>query len=79
MELGMTLGNQVVITKQRDLCVALKMQKRIMLENAELMKEIFPNGNHIELVGAAKITQDWIDEIEDLPGQDRHQTHHVSG
>ena len=52
------------LEKKRDLCVKLKMQKTIMEENAVLMKELYPNGNHLELMGAAKITQNWIDSIE---------------
>lgn len=50
------------------LCAKLKMQKNIMEENAQLMQKIYPSGNHLELMGAARITQDWIDAIEKEEG-----------
>ena len=53
---------------KRELCVRLKMQKDIMEQNARLMKEIYPSGNHLELLGAAKITGDWIECIEKEKG-----------
>lgn len=59
---------QPTLQRKRDLCVNLKMQKEIMEENAKTMREVYPNGNHIELLGAAKITQDWIDAIEKEEG-----------
>lgn len=49
---------------KRDLSESLRVQKEIMFRNADLMQKIYPDGNHIELRGAAKITQDWIDAIE---------------
>lgn len=52
---------------KRELCVSLKHQKNLMLRNSELMEKIYPNGNHLELRGAAKITQDWINAIESEP------------
>lgn len=62
------LGIDNFLTLKRNLCVKLKMQKEIMEENAKLMKEVYPNGNHLELIGAAKITQHWIDAIEQETG-----------
>lgn len=59
---------ELELKNKRDLCVKLKMQKEIMEENAKLMKEVYPNGNHLELLGAAKITQHWIDAIENEEG-----------
>ncbi len=57
-----------VLELKRNLCVKLKMQKDIMEQNARLMKEIYPSGNHLELLGAAKITGDWIECIEKEKG-----------
>ena len=59
---------ELELQNKRDLCVKLKMQKEIMEENAKLMREVYPNGNHLELLGAAKITQHWIDSIEKEAG-----------
>lgn len=59
---------ELELQNKRDLCVKLKMQKEIMEENAKLMKEVYPNGNHLALLGAAKITQRWIDSIEKEEG-----------
>lgn len=62
------IGIDSSLNLKRDLCVNLKIQKELMEENAMLMKEVYPNGNHVELLGAAKITQYWIDNIEKEEG-----------
>lgn len=43
----------------------LAQQKELMLSNADLMKKVCPeNGHYVELAGAAKITQTWIDGLQ---------------
>jgi len=47
------------------LLAGLRKQVIIMNENAELLKKVNPElGHHVELFGAAKITQTWIDGID---------------
>jgi len=43
----------------------LHRQIELMEENAELLNKLYPDfGHHKELMGAAKITQNWLDNIE---------------
>lgn len=49
-----------------DLVIGLIKMKELMLRNAELMKSMMPDlGHHVELAGAAHITQTWIDGIKE--------------
>lgn len=42
----------------------LRKQALVMNCNAGLLEKVCPEfGHHVELLGAAKITQDWIDVI----------------
>ncbi len=55
---------QEVDEKQR-LIDGLKEQIEIMESNAAYLHKLYPDlGHHIELMGAAKITQDWLDNID---------------
>lgn len=46
------------------LLAGLRKQVLLMNENAELLIKFKPDlGHHVELFGAAKITQTWIDGI----------------
>lgn len=60
---SMSNKKQIVFSEVNDLIVGLKAQRRLMIENAERMKKLLPNGNHIELLGAADITQNWIEAL----------------
>jgi hypothetical protein len=44
----------------------LNRQIEIMESNAAYLQKLYPElEKHIELIGAAKITQEWLDNIED--------------
>ena len=47
--------------KQAALLAGLEKQKQLMRDNAELMEELHPHlSHHLELNGAADITDTWI-------------------
>lgn len=53
------------MNKKKELWKGLKNQRKLMLENSLMMRAIYgENSNVKELVAAAKITEDWMDEIE---------------
>ncbi len=54
----------------RAICVNLKMQRDMMIANCAAMFGFFgmEHENSIELLGAAKMTQGWIDNIESQEG-----------
>lgn len=53
-----------ITDKKINLVAGLKVQKDLMIKNAELMKAIYPGGQYRELAGAADITRKWIDSIK---------------
>ena len=52
-------------SEKRRLVNGLLMQLDVMRENAALMRKIYgrQSRNHVELFGAAKITDKWVDQI----------------
>jgi predicted nuclease with TOPRIM domain len=56
------------IEEERKLLKQLEEMKELMISNATYLKKLYPElGHDVELLGAAKITQTWIDGIEDQP------------
>lgn len=58
-------ADTVAETEKEKLIRGLYRQKEIMETNAAILYKLYPELNHHnELMGAAKITQNWIDNIE---------------
>ncbi len=54
------------LTELRWLAIGLVKQIQIMEDNATSLQKNFADlGHHIELFGAAKITREWLDCIEE--------------
>jgi len=54
-----------------ELIEGLKLQVRVLEQNAEVMKEMFPErkASQQQLLGAAEMTKDWVANIEEIHGE----------